>query len=222
MDTFTLNPPTAPLPTIDPDVALELRVRWLEAIIVGVKDSSSGWKEKKGKEREDPKQTLVRLAEDVQRTLDAAVDSNDGLKRFMEHCQSLSIWALLSLSTHTSIDTDDQYAHLLTPAFALSGAIPEPPTYDDMSSEELDAFLTEMEPDIRTADRDLREIEVLVQKGITEAGKLWRGAIPARLMVFAVVYNLFFRAKYRFHWIWAAVGQIKFLFFMKSKQNDNT
>lgn len=68
--------------------------------------------------------------------------------------------------------TDDQYAHLLTPAFALSGALPEPPTYEDMSSEELDAFLAEMEPDIRAADRDMREIEVLVQKGVTKAGKL--------------------------------------------------
>lgn len=41
-----------------------------------------------------------------------------------------------------------------------------------MSSEELDAFLAEMEPDIRAADRDMREIEVLVQKGVTKAGKL--------------------------------------------------
>jgi len=151
MDTFAV-PPTVPPPTIDPDIALELRVRWLEAIILGVKDSSSAWAKEKGKGREDPKQTLVRLAEDAQRTLDGVVESNDGLKRFIEHY--------------------DQYAHLLTPAFALSGALPEPPTYDDMSSEELDAFLTEMEPDIRAADRDMREIEVLVQKGVTKAGKL--------------------------------------------------
>lgn len=41
-----------------------------------------------------------------------------------------------------------------------------------MSPNELEAFLTEMEPDIRTADRDMREIEVLEKKGVTEAGKL--------------------------------------------------
>jgi hypothetical protein len=41
-----------------------------------------------------------------------------------------------------------------------------------MSPEELEAFLSEMEPDIRAADRDMREIEVLERKGVTSAGKL--------------------------------------------------
>jgi len=41
-----------------------------------------------------------------------------------------------------------------------------------MSSSELEAFLTEMEPDIRAADRDMREIEILEKKGVTTAGKL--------------------------------------------------
>ena len=68
---------------------------------------------------------------------------------------------------------DDQYAHMLTPAFALSGSIPvNPPTYENMSASELDAFLAEMEPDIRAAERDLREICALEDKGVTGAGKL--------------------------------------------------
>lgn len=41
-----------------------------------------------------------------------------------------------------------------------------------MSVDELEAFLTEMEPDIRAADRDMREIESLEKKGMTAAGKL--------------------------------------------------
>lgn len=41
-----------------------------------------------------------------------------------------------------------------------------------MSPEEFDAFLAEMEPDIRAADRDLREIEILEKRGILGAGKL--------------------------------------------------
>ena len=41
-----------------------------------------------------------------------------------------------------------------------------------MSSEELDALLTEMEPDIRAADRDLREIDILEKRGVLAAGKL--------------------------------------------------
>jgi hypothetical protein len=69
--------------------------------------------------------------------------------------------------------TDDQHAHLLTPAFALSGsASSQAPSYENMSSSELEAFLTEMEPDIRAADRDMREIEILEKKGVTTAGKL--------------------------------------------------
>ena len=65
---------------------------------------------------------------------------------------------------------DEQHAHLLTPAFALSGTLP--PSYETMTPAELEAMLAEMEPDIRAADRDLREIELLEKKDITGAGKL--------------------------------------------------
>lgn len=41
-----------------------------------------------------------------------------------------------------------------------------------MSPSELEAFLAELEPDIRAADRDMREIEMLEKKGVTGAGKL--------------------------------------------------
>lgn len=41
-----------------------------------------------------------------------------------------------------------------------------------MSPEELEAFLAEMEPDIRAAERDMHEIEALEKKGVTGAGKL--------------------------------------------------
>ena len=62
---------------------------------------------------------------------------------------------------------------MLTPAFALSGTLPvNPPTYENMSSSELDAFLAEVESDIRSAERDLREISTLESKGVTGAGKL--------------------------------------------------
>lgn len=62
---------------------------------------------------------------------------------------------------------------MLTPAFALSGTLPvHPPTYENMTPSELDAFLAEMEPDIRSAERDLREISALEGKGVTGAGKL--------------------------------------------------
>ena len=66
---------------------------------------------------------------------------------------------------------DDQHADILTPAFALSGST-APPSYSSMSSQELDAYLTEMETDIRAADRDLREIDSLERHGVLTAGKL--------------------------------------------------
>ncbi|KAF7370602.1 hypothetical protein MSAN_00693000 [Mycena sanguinolenta] len=145
-------PPTIPEipskphpPVVDSALSLELRLRWLEAILLGVRQDG-----RKGKERDSLShgETLLRSAEDLQKRLTGIVNSNDGLKRFMDHY--------------------DQHAHLLTPDFALS----EAPKYESMSASELEAFLVEMEPDIRAAERDMQEIETLEKKGVTGAGKL--------------------------------------------------
>ncbi|KAL0953732.1 hypothetical protein HGRIS_004923 [Hohenbuehelia grisea] len=148
-------PVIAPPPSIDPELSLELRLRWLEAILFGIKQEAYGLRDGKGKEREmDVLQgeTLVRTAQDIQRKLSSAVEGNDALKRFMDHYE--------------------QYAPLLTPSFALSGVLPESPAYSHMTPAEFDALLTEMEPDIRAAERDMREIEELERKGMTGAGRL--------------------------------------------------
>lgn len=69
--------------------------------------------------------------------------------------------------------TDEQHSNLLNPTFALSATLQtSPPSYDSMSSAELEALLTEMEADVRAADRDLREIEMLENKDVTAAGRL--------------------------------------------------
>lgn len=147
-----LEPSTAP-PVIDPALSLELRLRWLEALLLGVRQDA---RDRKGKDKVPELkhgETLIRLAEDVQRRLDNVIQSNDGLQRFMSKY--------------------DLHAHLLTAAFALSGVLPGPaPAYENMSPEELEALLIEMEPEIRAADKDMREIEILEQKGVTAAGKL--------------------------------------------------
>ncbi|KAJ7155353.1 hypothetical protein C8R43DRAFT_999462 [Mycena crocata] len=134
-------------PVIEPALSLELRLRWLEAILLGVRQDA---RDRKGKERESLShgETLIRAAQDLQKRLNVIVSGNDGLKRFMDHY--------------------DQHAHLLTPSFALS----EAPTYETMSASEVEAFLVEMEPDIRAAERDMQEIEALEKKGVTGAGKL--------------------------------------------------
>jgi hypothetical protein len=83
-------------------------------------------------------------------------------------------------TTHPTVfaRTDDQYAHLLT----LSGIIPNAlPSYENMTPSEFDTFLHEMEPDIRAADRDMREIEALDQKGVAAVGKL-TSACPSLLV----------------------------------------
>jgi len=149
---------------VDPVLALELRLRWLEALVLGMKQDTG--KDRKGKAREfeyvgvsasaaanlKHGETLTRLTETVQARLDKAIEGNEGLKRFM--------------------DSYGQNAHLLTPSFALSGILPDPPTFENMTPEEINALLGEMEPDIRAADRDLTEIDTLEKKGVLGAGHL--------------------------------------------------
>lgn len=94
-------------------------------------------------------------------------------------------------SLTTSATVDDQYAHLLTPSFALSGVLPdEAPSYSSLTPEEVDAFLTEMEPDIRAADSDLREINELVKKGVTSSGKLGGGSSLWIIYVFSIDHQM--------------------------------
>ncbi|KAF8892294.1 hypothetical protein BD779DRAFT_105887 [Infundibulicybe gibba] len=142
------SPASKPPPAIEPALALELRIRWLEAILLGVR---------KGKDT-SPDAPLLALAADVQHRLSGIVDENDGLKRFMDHYEA--------------------HAHVLTPAFAL-GTTTDSPAYKTMAPEEAEALLTEMEPDVRAADRDMRDIEALEQRGVISAGKL--AALQPRL-----------------------------------------
>jgi hypothetical protein len=76
---------------------------------------------------------------------------------------------------------DEQHAQYLTPAFALSGTLPTitPPDYKDMSPADLAALAAELEPDIRAADNDMREIDDLQRKGVTGAGMLSGVLSPA-------------------------------------------
>ena len=80
---------TAPPPVIDPILSLQLRLRWLEAILLGVRQDGGKGKDKLNELKQGD--TLIRLAEDVQRRLDIAVQGNEGLKRFMDHCMSLPL-----------------------------------------------------------------------------------------------------------------------------------
>lgn len=86
---------------VDPLLALELRLRWLEVLIVGMKQETG--KDKKGKAREEYAgvnaaaaslkhgETLTRIAETVQAKLGKAVEGNEGLKKFMDNCMCDSL-----------------------------------------------------------------------------------------------------------------------------------
>jgi hypothetical protein len=77
-----VSPPPSSIP---PLVSLELRVRWLEALVSGVNPPE------KSKKETTPEAklfvNLVRKTEDVQHQLDEAIEVNDGFRRFMNSCE---------------------------------------------------------------------------------------------------------------------------------------
>ncbi|KDN40644.1 hypothetical protein RSAG8_07973, partial [Rhizoctonia solani AG-8 WAC10335] len=136
---LTPNPVSVP-----PELMLQLRLRWLEALVLGIdKDGNAA----PPREQDIVGGTLARKVSQAQHALDDVVKTNDGLRRFM--------------------GVYNQNAHLLTPAFA-HGLTPSETT----SVSDLEALLLESEADIRTADRDLREIAELESRGVLDAGKL--------------------------------------------------
>ena len=77
---------------IDSRLSLELRLRWLEVLLLGVKHDS--WdRDAHASSDATPRQTrpdgesLVKRAEEVQKKLDKVVDANDGLKKFIDRCE---------------------------------------------------------------------------------------------------------------------------------------
>jgi len=93
------------------------------------------------------------MTQDVQTEPDEILEANDALRRFT--------------------NTYDEYEHILSPMLTSSplGAS-NAPSYEELSSSEFEVLLKELEPDIRSADRDLREIQTLDKRGVSGSGKL--------------------------------------------------
>ncbi|KAJ3876074.1 hypothetical protein F5051DRAFT_454077 [Lentinula edodes] len=141
-------------PAIDPLMALELRVRLLEGLVVGLDGLD-----------QDPKTgvlstttttttttTLVKSTENIKRTLNKYVEGNETLRRFMSRY--------------------DQYAPYLTPAFAL-GLLDESTMShpaSTSSSPDIITYIHEMEPEIRGADASMQEIETMLKRGVLDGG----------------------------------------------------
>jgi hypothetical protein len=81
--------PTPP-PHLAPAQSLELRVRWLEAILHGAKrdEPLAGLRERKPELRRG--ETLIRGAEHAQRRMNDIASSYDVLRRFIGHCEPFS------------------------------------------------------------------------------------------------------------------------------------
>lgn len=82
----------APTTTIDPVLSLELRLRWLEALLLGVRQETRDRKAREKPSELKPGESLIHLAGDVQRRLNTVVESNDGLKKFMHQCTPRPLW----------------------------------------------------------------------------------------------------------------------------------
>ena len=68
-------------PAITPELSLELRLRWLEALLYGAKQKDKSLA--RG-------ETLLRSAQQIQKRLDDLVQDNDSLRKFMDQCMYLS------------------------------------------------------------------------------------------------------------------------------------
>ena len=81
--------------SIDPALALDLRLRWLEAIVLGMGKGAgmgAGNFKKQTEQQLKNNETLCWLAENVQRKLESVVDGNEGLGRFMAQCKFTSLF----------------------------------------------------------------------------------------------------------------------------------
>lgn len=102
-----------PPPNVHPVQSLELRLRWLEALLYGVKpESVAPSRDRTSLHPRGPSvsgpnhdrrhglkngETLMRSAEEVKRRMDSVVEGNDGLRRFVDHCALLSTLHLHSI-----------------------------------------------------------------------------------------------------------------------------
>jgi hypothetical protein len=114
---------------ITPELSLELRVRWIEALVNGVKndrrnprartDDDEGEDTRRRLERKNPEgigergETIARKLEEIQARLNSIVEQNETMKLFLKHCKSsVSIGSITSLTT---IQTIHPTADILLP-----------------------------------------------------------------------------------------------------------
>ncbi|GAA5904015.1 uncharacterized protein JCM6883_002055 [Sporobolomyces salmoneus] len=136
MNEDTAQAQAKPVP-ITPQLALDLRLRFLESLISP--DS-----------RTSPI-SLARRVSHIEAQLKQALDSGastDAVRRFVQNYDSNA------------------------PLLSVAPVPIQPPDQDSLSTPAKVSLVLEAENEIRTLERDLREIETLHQRGVVEAGKL--------------------------------------------------
>lgn len=81
---FVTSPPTSPPPrptTIDPITSLNLRIKWLDALVLGLK----GAPESKTAEASSSRD-LFHRAEEIQAKLNDALETNESCRKFIKNC----------------------------------------------------------------------------------------------------------------------------------------
>lgn len=156
---------------ISPTLALDLRIRFLETLLRAPPHSSSP--------NSSPASLARRVAhihEAMQQALETPQGGTDAVRRFVQNCSSLLVY-LASLPTSRSLGlvlpADELNSPLLTPALPSAPLEPDAPS----SSASKLALVLEAEHDLRTLERDLRELAVLDERGVVGAGQL-AGAAP--------------------------------------------
>ncbi|GJN88776.1 hypothetical protein Rhopal_001745-T1 [Rhodotorula paludigena] len=128
---------------ISPTLALDLRIRFLETLLRAPPHSSSP--------NSSPASLARRVAhvhEALQQALETPQGGTDAVRRFVQNYELNS--------------------PLLTPALPSAPPEPDAPT----SSASKLALVLEAEHDLRTLERDLRELAVLDERGVVGAGQL--------------------------------------------------
>ncbi|CAG7846738.1 SubName: Full=Uncharacterized protein {ECO:0000313/EMBL:CCA73036.1} [Serendipita indica DSM 11827] len=157
------SPPSSPLPHgpphISPEVALQLRIRWLEALLLGVNEVEGKSVNKKSSKTAGASSGAVTPVSATRRKPVSGEEEADDADMTDEE-------EPYSTDENTLIRQAEEIQRRLD-------AIVE--KYDDLAmfiQSYLDALLQEMEPEIREADRSLASIIQLEKQGVTSAGKL--------------------------------------------------
>ncbi|POY70619.1 hypothetical protein BMF94_6397 [Rhodotorula taiwanensis] len=130
---------------LSPSTALDLRIRFLEAILLPRSTSAD-----LGQSTPKPRVPIARHVATLREQLRTALEVQGGseaVKRFVANY--------------------DANAPLLT-----VGALPAAPESDRLSPETKATLVLEAENEIRTLERDLRELQVLNERNVVDAGQL--------------------------------------------------